>query len=129
MQHNGMQWNGMDDHVHVAIMIPPMISVSDLLGKIKGSSSYFLNKELQITQGFRWQDGFGVDTFSKEDLNRILDYIRRQKTHHAERTTNVSWEETSDDLDLTPTTKLEEPTRRTEFDRGEEGWHHRCQAA
>ena len=74
--------NGIEDHVHSSIIIPPALCVSDIVGKIKGSSSYFLNNELGITTGFSWQDGFGVYSFSEKDLPRIIHYIRNQKLHH-----------------------------------------------
>ena len=91
--------NGVEDHVHAAISIPPAVAVSDAIGKLKGSSSYFLNKELQITEDFSWQDGFGIFSFSEKDLPRILAYIRGQKEHHKSKTLIAELETTEDDLD------------------------------
>jgi len=86
--------NGVEDHTHVAISIPPAESVSDIIGKLKGSSSYFLNMELQITQNFSWQDGFGVLSFAEKDLPRILEYIKHQKEHHKQGDLNAAMERT-----------------------------------
>ncbi|MBX2990452.1 MAG: IS200/IS605 family transposase [Bacteroidetes bacterium] len=83
---------GTEDHIHIAIEIPPAESVSDIIGKLKGSSSYFLNKELQITKDFYWQDGFGVLSFAERDLPKVLDYIQRQKEHHASHKLNAPME-------------------------------------
>ncbi len=88
---------GTDDHVHIAIEILPAESVSDILGKLKGSSSYFLNEELQITKDFRWQDGFGVLSFAERDLPRVLRYIHRQKEHHQNNTLNDAMERVEDE--------------------------------
>jgi putative transposase len=77
---------GIDDHIHVALHIPPADSVNEIVGKLKGSSSYFLNKELQVTSNFRWQDGFGVLSFAGKDLPSVLRYIARQKEHHRRNT-------------------------------------------
>ena len=74
--------NGTENHLHVAITIPPSFAVSDIVGKLKGCTSYFLNMELGITKGFSWQDGFGVFSFSERDLPGIVEYIRNQKEHH-----------------------------------------------
>jgi len=74
--------NGISNHVHVAIVIPPSESISNIIGKLKGSVSYFLNKELQVTKDFSWQAGFGVLSFAEKDLPGILRYIERQKEHH-----------------------------------------------
>ncbi len=79
---------GTEDHVHVAITIPPAESVSDIVGKLKGSSSYFLNKELQATKDFHWQDGFGVLSLAGKDLPRVLQYIQHQKEHDRDNTVN-----------------------------------------
>ncbi len=87
---------GFADHIHVAICIPPAESVSDIGGKLKGSSSYFLNKELQLTKYFSWQDGFGVLSFAEKDLPSVLQYIARQKEHHRTNTVNVLMEYVED---------------------------------
>ncbi|GJQ21943.1 MAG: IS200/IS605 family transposase [Bacteroidia bacterium] len=81
------------DHIHAAMNIPPSVSISDVVGKIKGSSSYFLNQELRITASFSWQDGFGVVSFGESDLPRVKDYILNQKHHHRLGTINSELEE------------------------------------
>jgi REP element-mobilizing transposase RayT len=73
---------GIEDHIHLAIEILPTESISDIIGKLKGSSSHFLNKEIRLTETFAWQEGFGVLTFAERDLPKILDYINRQQEHH-----------------------------------------------
>ena len=35
--------NGIENHVHLVASIPPKISISDFVKKIKGSSSHYLN--------------------------------------------------------------------------------------
>jgi putative transposase len=74
--------NGTENHIHIAIVISPANSVSDIIGKLKGSSSYFLNKEMQITKDFLWQDGYGVLSFAERNMKNILWYIKNQKEHH-----------------------------------------------
>jgi putative transposase len=73
---------GIEDHIHVALTIPPSDSISTVIGKLKGSSSHFLNKELQITEDFSWQQGFGILSFAERDLSFVLGYINNQKEHH-----------------------------------------------
>ena len=85
---------GMPDHIHVVIQIPPAESISDIIGKIKGSSSYFLNKELQIIENFSWEDGFGVLSFAERDLPKVLHYIKGQKRHHDSKSLNTIMEQT-----------------------------------
>ena len=46
----------MPDHVHVAISIPPDTSVSDVVQRIKGLSSFRINRAKEGDAGsFKWQ--------------------------------------------------------------------------
>jgi putative transposase len=51
---------GMEDHVHMLIQLPPTITLSDALLKIKGSSSKWLG------QKFAWQRGYGGFSVSNQ---------------------------------------------------------------
>jgi putative transposase len=76
---------GMRDHIHVAISIPPKLSVATLIGQLKGASSHHVNK--RYTDGsFMWQAEYGVLSFSEKSLSRIVDYVNNQKKHHADNT-------------------------------------------
>jgi putative transposase len=75
--------NGTEDHIHIVITIPPSRSISEMIGKLKGSSSYHLNNVLGISTSFQWQDGFGVMSVSEKALHGVLKYVRRQKEHHS----------------------------------------------
>jgi putative transposase len=83
--------NGMSDHLHVAISIPPKLSVATSIGQLKGSSSHHVN-ERDMNSAFAWQAEYGVLSFSETSLSRVVDYIKNQKRHHAESTLNRSME-------------------------------------
>ncbi|HWL92861.1 MAG TPA: hypothetical protein VNT79_04950 [Phycisphaerae bacterium] len=34
-------------------------------------------------KALEWQRGYGVVSFGKRNLNWVLDYVRRQREHHA----------------------------------------------
>jgi REP element-mobilizing transposase RayT len=74
--------NGTPTHVHLAINIEPHITVSDLVGKLKGFSSHEINEQKRFKR-LEWQRGFGVVSFGKKQLTWVQDYIARQKEHHA----------------------------------------------
>ena len=74
--------NGTATHVHLAINIEPHVSVSELIGELKGFSSHEINKQQRMKR-LEWQRGFGVVSFGKKNLNWVQDYIARQKEHHA----------------------------------------------
>lgn len=73
---------GVQDHVHAVLTIPPTISVSEMIGKLKGGSSHFLNKELHATVEFAWQGGYGVTSVAPYHLQKMINYVMHQKGHH-----------------------------------------------
>jgi REP-associated tyrosine transposase len=82
---------GISDHIHVAISIPPKLSVATLIGQLKGVSSHHVNKTY-ADGPFMWQTEYGVFSFSEKALPSIVNYINNQKQHHAESTLNVAME-------------------------------------
>ena len=84
--------NGVDDHVHVVITIPPRLSVSDVVGQIKGASAHHVNTTMRPPDQLRWQRGFGVNSFARKDLPWIINYVRNQKSHHRGGTTTNALE-------------------------------------
>jgi putative transposase len=56
-----LEFNGEDDHVHLMISVVPKTSLSNLIGKMKGKSSYFIRKEFwpQVKTKL-WGKHFGV---------------------------------------------------------------------
>jgi len=83
--------NGMSEHVHVAISIPPKLSVATLIGRLKGASSHHMNENF-ADGAFVWQAEYGVLSFSERSLSRVVDYVKNQKKHHAENTLNMAME-------------------------------------
>jgi len=74
--------NGMPDHVHLFVKLPPTVSVARLVKQVKGVSSHFVNQTLQPGFLFRWQGRYGAFSVSRWDVDRIAGYVRRQKEHH-----------------------------------------------
>ena len=70
------------DHTHVLLGLHPTISVSDLTGAIKASSSKFINEKKWIIGKFNWQDGYGSFTYSKSQIDAVAKYILNQPKHH-----------------------------------------------
>jgi putative transposase len=72
---------GIETHIHIAASLPPNLLVSDWVGKLKGSSSYYINHEVQ-PKSLEWQRGYGIVSFGAKDLLWVVEYIRNQKEHH-----------------------------------------------
>lgn len=88
---------GIEDHVHVAVMIRPRIAVATWVRQIKGVSAHEVNRQFPHQEThFRWQGSYSVQTFGKKTLPFVLNYIQHQKQHHASRTSILYLEETGD---------------------------------
>ena len=80
---------GMEDHIHIIVSIPPTMSISEFVKKIKGSSSYHLNNNISTTSDkFSWQEGYGVFSLGSKQLEAAVTYVKNQKIHHSQGTTN-----------------------------------------
>jgi putative transposase len=71
---------GVEDHVHVLACLSKNLAFSDLIGRLKGSSSKRL-KEKGI-HGFGWQNGYGAFSVSESNVEAVTAYITNQGEHH-----------------------------------------------
>ncbi len=77
--------NGMPDHLHMLIGMKPDVALSELVGKVKASSSNFINDHRWVRGRFSWQEGFGAFSYSHSQLSAVARYIENQEAHHAKR--------------------------------------------
>ncbi len=73
---------GWHDHVHVFFGLPPAVSISDFVGKIKSNSSGWINKQNLVKGHFEWQSGYGAFSYSKSQRGNVIRYIMNQEEHH-----------------------------------------------
>ncbi len=78
--------NGYLDHLHVLVIVPPKVSISQVAHGIKGYSSRMLGKS------FYWQRGYYVKAISKSEFKQTYLYIRDQYFHHLEEKITVEEE-------------------------------------
>lgn len=88
--------NGMPDHVHLAVSLPASVSPADFMETVKGASAHFINHLPQPPGCLYWQPGYGLLTFTSEDLPRIVRYVDRQKARHASGSLSAKMERTAD---------------------------------
>jgi putative transposase len=74
---------GIADHLHVVVSIPPAVAISTFVKGLKGSSAHYLNQRYQNNQTFGWQRGYGVFSLGQLQLEMAVEYVLRQKEHHA----------------------------------------------
>jgi putative transposase len=78
---------GTDDHVHLAVTVPPTLLVSEWIGELKGASAHYLNHTLANRKVIEWQSGYGVVSFGTKAMPWVVRYVENQREHHAKRTT------------------------------------------
>ena len=103
--------NGIEDHIHLVMAIPPRFAVAEVVKSLKGASTHFLNHSRPPLE-FGWQRGYGVFTLGERQRPAAEAYVRAQKQHHRQGTTN-GWlerlEESDDGPASTEPTGLREP--------------------
>jgi REP element-mobilizing transposase RayT len=77
---------GIEDHVHLAVSIPPKTAPAKFIGDVKGNSSHYVNHVIKPDFEFYWQDEYGVLSFGEKNLSSVVRYIHNQKQHHANQT-------------------------------------------
>lgn len=77
--------NGTEDHVHLVVSIPPRLSLADFVGQVKRVAAAQFNR-LGSHPLLDWQEEYGAFTFDGKRLPNVIDYVTRQKEHHAART-------------------------------------------
>ncbi len=77
-----LEIGGMSDHIHMAIKLAPIHALSDIMKKVKGNSSKWLNEQNRLTGRFSWQDGYGAFSVSESQISTVIRYVREQAKHH-----------------------------------------------
>ena len=73
---------GVQDHVHVLLLLPPTMPLSKAIQFLKGSSSKWLNEN---GGHFAWQEGYGAFSVSASQTADVIRYIKNQAAHHEKR--------------------------------------------
>jgi len=93
--------NGMPEHIHLVMEIPAKISVAEAVKYLKGSSSHEFPE-------IHWQRSYGALTVSERNLEAAINYVARQKEHHAHRTVMARYEYCEEEGDEGPRAVREE---------------------
>lgn len=73
---------GVEDHVHMLFQLGRTITIADAIGKIKSTSSSWINQTRGVSLPFHWQNGYAVFSVSQSNIEAVREYIRSQPEHH-----------------------------------------------
>ena len=74
--------NGVEDHIHILSDLNPSLSLAAYVKDIKVASSIWLKESGKFPKFKGWQEGYGAFTYSLNEKQTIINYIKNQKEHH-----------------------------------------------
>ena len=80
-----LEFNGEDDHVHLMIAMSPQTSISNLVGKLKGKSSYIIRKEFwalvkkKLWGNHFWSPSYCIVSCGGAPLQVLKEYVQSQR--------------------------------------------------
>ncbi len=79
------------DHVHVVARVSATTSIAQLGQRLKGYSSFELNRRRDIPHALAWQHGYFAESVSPRDLDRTIRYANNQRAHHDDSHPMEAW--------------------------------------
>jgi putative transposase len=70
---------GTENHVHVLVVLPADMALSDAVRTLKANSSRWVR---ETDRFFAWQEGYGAFSVSPSQFERVKRYIANQPVHH-----------------------------------------------
>jgi REP element-mobilizing transposase RayT len=70
------------DHAHLLCRLSPTLKIADFIGQLKGATSFRINKEIHPRFKLHWQEGYGVISLRRDEIEKVARYIDRQEEHH-----------------------------------------------
>ena len=80
-----IEFNGEDDHFHLLVNVHPKLAVSNLVGKLKGKTSYFLRREFEKEVSNKlwgkhfWSPSYCVVSVGGAPIDIVRKYIQNQR--------------------------------------------------
>ena len=80
-----IEFGGEDDHVHILVNVHPKLAVANLVGKLKGKSSYFLRREYwdhlktKLWGKHLWSPSYCCVSCGGASLDIVKQYVKNQR--------------------------------------------------
>lgn len=82
---NPVQIGGFTDHIHILCLLSKKIALMKLMEELKAHSSKWIKTKGEAYQNFYWQDGYGAFSVKPNEVDRVINYIANQHTHHTKK--------------------------------------------
>ena len=77
---------GVEDHIHILLSLPSTMAISKAMQLLKGGSSKWIHETFPEQRLFAWQEEYGAFSVSMSQLDKTIEYIKGQETHHRKMT-------------------------------------------
>lgn len=84
-----LEFNGEHDHTHMLVSVHPKVAVSNLVGKLKGKSAYFVRQEFKkdlkkkLWGDHFWSPSYCVVSCGGASLEIVKKYVQDQRRPQA----------------------------------------------
>jgi putative transposase len=91
-----IEFGGEDNHIHLMVSVHPKIAVSNLVGKLKGKSSYMIRREYwehikpMLWGNHFWSPSYCVVSCGGASLDIVKEYINNQNAPPSEKSVKTS---------------------------------------
>lgn len=80
--HKAIIVGGVEDHVHVLVRYNIAQPVAEIVKAVKQSATAWINAGHHTMCKFAWQKGYGVFSYSRSQIDSVVQYIKNQEQHH-----------------------------------------------
>jgi len=81
------------EHVHLLAPLSRTQPIEDIVGRIKGESSHWINQTNLIRSKFSWQTGYWAGSVCFQHVDQVKTYIQGQQEHHRVKSFREEFEE------------------------------------
>ncbi len=84
---------GVEDHVHILFRLSRTKTMAQIVETIKTDTSRWIKTKGTAYARFHWQSGYGAFSVGPVDYEKVVRYIRSQRTHHQRKTFQEEYRE------------------------------------
>ena len=74
--------NNTPNHIHNLFLLSRKFTISQVVEKVKKTSSKWIKTKGDHYKSFYWQNGYGAFSISQSHVDSVKKYISNQKLHH-----------------------------------------------
>jgi len=98
--HKILAIKSMPDHIHIFIGYNVNQLIPILVEQIKTSTNEWIKKNNFSRFRFEWQKGYGAFTYSRSQMDTVVNYVMKQEEHHKKKSFREEYLQLLQDFDI-----------------------------